>query len=556
VAATAVGLVLATACGAATYYVCSSDGSDSAAGTRPAAAWRSLAKLNATRFIPGDTILLQSGSTWTGQLWPKGSGAPGRPIVIDVYGGTVKPAIHGGGLYDEAVTLRNQSYWELNNLEVTNTGTTRGLRAGIRVWSVDSGTVRRVVIRGMYVHDVNGPLGTEGKQSGGIAIVAGGTTIPSNFDSVLIENCLVHRTDRTGIWTSSVWRNRGGQTAGPGAWFPSTNVIIRGNVVDSAGGDGIVVRVCREPRIEGNLVKHAASLAKEWVAGIWPFNCDDALFQYNEACSTHTTMDGQGFDADWMCRRTVFQYNYSHDNEGGFMLVCCEGASSGNFNDSAVIRFNVSVNDGAKVFKIAGTPTNALVHNNTVYTRHGSSGTLVNVEAWNGMAGRTSFVNNIFMMEGSYALNAPGTNAHFSHNLWYGIAAPSDSHAITAHPQLTLPGNAPMGRENLQGYRITRSSPALGSALQVDGGVVRDFWGNDRGAASVQDRGAHQLGWETSTGSQRPPREQRREQQPGAPAGRKSQAQQRSGVMHLLNGRMCSRVGLATGNHALAVARP
>ena len=487
-------LTMAADAGATTYYASSTAGSDSATGASAAAPWRSLTKINGTTFLPGDSILLQSGSTWTGQLWPKGAGAPGRPIVIDVYGGTVKPAIHGGGLHDEAVTLRNQSYWEINNLAVTNTGSSRALRAGVRVWSVDSGTVRHVVIRGMYVHDVNGPLGTEGKQSGGIAIVAGGTAVPSNFDSVLIENCLVRRTDRTGIWTSSAWRNRGGQTAGPGDWFPGTNVIIRGNVVDSAGGDGIVVRVCRAPLIEGNLVKHAASLAKEWVAGIWPFNCDDALVQYNEACFTRTTMDGQGFDSDWLSRRSVFQYNYSHDNEGGFMLVTCDGSSGANFNDGTVVRYNVSVNDGAKVFKIAGTPTGTTIHNNTVYVKAGLSGALINFEQWNGIADSTRFYNNIFLIEGAYTINPGGAgNTVYDSNIWHGIAPPADANAVTADPLLAGPGAAPAGRDNLEGYKITGPSPARQSGRILQEPGPTDFWGTPLPAGTPPDRGAHQF---------------------------------------------------------------
>ena len=41
-------------------------------------AWASLSKVDATTFQPGDRILFRDGDSWTGQLWPKGSGSVER----------------------------------------------------------------------------------------------------------------------------------------------------------------------------------------------------------------------------------------------------------------------------------------------------------------------------------------------------------------------------------------------------------------------------------------------------------------------------------------------
>jgi hypothetical protein len=46
---------------------------------------------------------------------------------------------------------------------------------------------------------------------------------------------------------------------------------------------------------------------------------------------------------------TLYQYNYSHDNEGGFMLLC----DAKNFN--SVIRYNISENDRKHLFLAANT---------------------------------------------------------------------------------------------------------------------------------------------------------------------------------------------------------
>lgn len=55
----------------------------------------------------------------------KGSGTADAPIKIDKYGGDALPVINGMGIdrgmnYSGAVHLRNQEYWEIRNLEVTN----------------------------------------------------------------------------------------------------------------------------------------------------------------------------------------------------------------------------------------------------------------------------------------------------------------------------------------------------------------------------------------------------------------------------------------------------
>ncbi|WP_458788369.1 hypothetical protein, partial [Vallitalea sediminicola] len=74
--------------------------------------------------------------------------------------------------------------------------------------------------------------------------------------------------------------------------------------------------------------------------------------QYNEAYLTHGTRDGQGFDCDYYSTGTTFQYNYSHDNEGGFMLVCSPKNSTINYH--SVIRYNISENDSSRTIQLMG----------------------------------------------------------------------------------------------------------------------------------------------------------------------------------------------------------
>ena len=85
-------------------------------------------------------------------------------------------------------------------------------------------------------------------------------------------------------------------------------------------------------------------------AGIWPWSTDNSLFQLNEAAFTRTTQDGQGFDSDYNSSNTKFQYNYSHDNEGGFLLICSpvkRNQEDNIGNSGTVVRYNISRNDRA-----------------------------------------------------------------------------------------------------------------------------------------------------------------------------------------------------------------
>src|SRR5947209_7096517 len=115
----------AEASGGTTYYV-STSGSDSNSGTSTGSPWRSLAKVNGTTFAPGDRILFQAGGAWTGQLWPKGSGASGSPITIGDYGSGALPSFAGGGAVADTVKLWNQQYWTITDIDVSNNAPSTG----------------------------------------------------------------------------------------------------------------------------------------------------------------------------------------------------------------------------------------------------------------------------------------------------------------------------------------------------------------------------------------------------------------------------------------------
>ena len=221
-----------SAIGAGTsYYVDSNTGNDSNSGISPTQSWKTLAKVNRTTFAPGDTILFKSGSRWTGQLWPKGSGKQSQPIVIDKYGGEEKPVIQCAGEAEDAVLLKNQEYWEIRNLEITNTGKGNATRRGVHVAMQNYGDAHHVYLRSLTVHDVNGTDTV--KENGGIIYSCAGETKPSRFVDLRIEDNRVYHVDRSGISGESTHWERS-------KWYPSLGVVIRNNILEDIGGDGIV----------------------------------------------------------------------------------------------------------------------------------------------------------------------------------------------------------------------------------------------------------------------------------------------------------------------------
>ena len=90
--------------------------------------------------------------------------------------------------------------------------------------------------------------------------------------------------------------------------------------------------------------------------------------QYNEAAHTESYQDGMAFDFDYGNQNVMYQYNYSHDNKGGFWMAC----PGPYYTVNAVARYNISVNDGlfdgARIMRIGERGSiGHQVYNNTIY---------------------------------------------------------------------------------------------------------------------------------------------------------------------------------------------
>ncbi|MEH1127994.1 carboxypeptidase regulatory-like domain-containing protein [Micromonospora sp. CPCC 206061] len=520
------GAPAAAAAAGTTYYV-SAAGDDTASGLDETHAWRSLDKINATTFGPGDRVLLRSGDRWRGQLWPKGSGAAGAPVTVDRYGEGGKPRIDGDGTVGDAVRLFNQEYWTIRNLEVTNavpaTGAPgenlRDLR-GIHVSGDNSQILDGFVVDAVDVHDVTGEVnwisgsvennapgihfqtGWDGsKKTGGIVF---DTTVPdihappataTVLNDVVIQNSTVVNTSFAGIVIKQYTgdgKNAAGETIATATGWgtrvnptdpkftPHTNITIRGNYVTQAGTaygcNGMYITNVRGAVVERNVVQRTGT------SGIETYFADDVTIQFNEVYDTEQKAggaDSNGIDPDKGTTRQVVQYNYLHGNGDGVLL--CQFV----FGD-VVVRYNViRGNTRYQIYLHSDRAARANVYNNTIYNDR--SNYLIYGYGSSLQAGYDISNNLIYSTRAGATLTTSPT-IRYSGNLYGGAALsvpPGDTTAVLGDPLFAAPTvDGPYGTpstgpqlQSAHGLRVRSGSPAVNTGTAVDGNGGRDYAG-------------------------------------------------------------------------------
>ncbi len=486
--------LLLTACNQTnTYYIDASNGNDKHRGTSPEKAWKTLEKTRHLSLKAGDRILLKRGETFVGELFVSGQGEKENPIVIDAYGTGEKPCIQGKDTSLFAVCLFNSEYIELKNLEVVNHGSKRlPKRTGVKVHLKDFGTARNTLLQGLDIHDVNGSLVKKEGGGSGIWIVNEGDSVPSAFDGLTIEDCTVKRCERNAMIWSGYWRRD--------RWNPNKNVVVRRNLIEEVPGDGIVPIGCDSAIIEYNIMRNCPDLLPpgEAAAGIWPWSCDNTIIRFNEAAQHKAPWDAQGYDSDYNCRNTCIEYNYSHDNDGGFLLICSDGGSKMPYNignQNSVIRYNISINDGLRqrathtgyfspAIHIAGPATQSLIYRNIIHLNEKQQPSdhrgFVCFTSWGGWADTTRIEENLFYSNGPAEFSeAEAKNNRFKANYYLGAEIknrPDDPEARNNHNGYeTLTKEDKFGKEAVKPLLQQITLP-VGVITTVNPEAIKEFF--------------------------------------------------------------------------------
>jgi parallel beta-helix repeat protein len=102
-------LLVVLPAGATTYYVDASLGNDANNGTTVGAPWATIARVNATKLNPGDTVLFKRGQLWREQLTNASSGSLVASITYADYGTGNKPSIRGSDTYSTSGSWTNET---------------------------------------------------------------------------------------------------------------------------------------------------------------------------------------------------------------------------------------------------------------------------------------------------------------------------------------------------------------------------------------------------------------------------------------------------------------
>ena len=531
-----------------TYYVSTLNGNDSNNGQSKNKAFYTLQKINEIELQPGDKVLLEAGSVFTNDfLHIKGSGSEEAPIEIDRYGEGNDPRIdtNGQGVWyqdygkvldstshkykeyvSSSILLYDVEYITIRNLEITNkalkidnkyNSVNTMNRTGVAAVAQNKGTIDHIYLDGLNIHDVIGNVYDKHMNNGGIYFTVfkpknEAETGISKYNDIKIENCIVNNVNRWGIAVgyTAYWDkfNAAAISDETIAKYGSTGVEIRNNYVKDAGGDAITTMYCDRPIIEYNVsdgvarqinpTDYSETGSGRVAAAIWPWKCKDAVFQYNEAFDTCVNQDGQAWDADYG-DGTIYQYNYSHNNGGGAVMIC--GADAIN----TVFRYNISENDLAGALNLPSHPK-ADIYNNVFYMKEG----IPFIRP--GMTGGVATVKNNIIYNSGVARQEDWTRGNsrvtYSNNLYYNYTnlPTDDTAAITEDPKFINPGNGPTEYTGktptsdekithdlsaFDGYKVAEDSPVVNAGVYIPGNADKDFFGNLIGV--IPDIGVHEV---------------------------------------------------------------
>lgn len=482
--------------GGRTWYV-AAHGDDSNDGRSPETPFKTLNPVNELDLLAGDAIYLNRGDVFNDQyMHLKGSGSAAEPIIVSAYGDESKPLpvinTNGEGVWYQdyhiqldspshrykgdvstSILLKDVEYIEVSNIEITNARTGEETdnyndldtmnRTGVAVIAENIGTVNHVVLKNLYIHDVQGNVYDKHMANGGIYVIAHhpldeAKTGVARFDDVQILNNRVERVNRWGIGVGyTAYTSKFGTANISDATmeqYGQTNVVIRGNFVKEAGGDAITAFYSLRPLVEYNVSDSTATQINftdyahtsngRVAAAIWPWKTKDAVFQYNEVYNSLNGATGNGdamaWDSDWS-DGTLYQYNYSHGNTGGTYMICGVQATNSTF------RFNISQNDLMGIIDVPDGVPNGHVYNNTFYVAED----VPVLRDGHVQRGNVRIENNIFYYAGDEPRQEDWTKGSgtrvWDSNLYYNYANyPADANAVkvgAGTDVLVDPGSGP-----------------------------------------------------------------------------------------------------------------
>ncbi|HEX4923589.1 MAG TPA: right-handed parallel beta-helix repeat-containing protein [Bdellovibrionales bacterium] len=512
------------------FYV-SAQGDDSNTGTSQASPWATIAKVNATRFTAGASVLFRGGDTFDGSLSfdQDDAGTAAQPIVVRSYG-TGRATIRSG--LESGVTILNRGGFVVRDLNFKGSGRAANTGSGVHFLNdlpqnTKLGFVRveRVDVSGFGKHGIaiNGAA-RDGSKSG--------------YRDVRITYVNAFDNAHTGVLVRGYWDETSPLYANSDVYLGYIRAYANTGVpgYTNHSGSGILLQDVDGGVIEFSVAYDNGALSDNPTGGpvgIWAAVSNNVKIQFNESHhNTSAAKDGGGFDLDGGTTNSVVQYNYSHDNKGaGFLVYNYAGAP--HRMDNLTLRYNISQNDGSSgmgAIQIGGVMAGPVrVYNNTIYSDGAVTGTAtksISVQSAN-----VSVHNNIFAVRGGvrFITGATNPNTRFIGNAYWASDGNSrfvwgtttytsasafatatgqemlngSLAALTANPMFTAAGSGPTYDDPaklvlLSNYKLSAASMLAGAGLDlktlygIDPGP-RDFYGSPSVRGGAPEVGAHEL---------------------------------------------------------------
>ncbi|RQW02220.1 hypothetical protein EH222_13970, partial [candidate division KSB1 bacterium] len=368
-------------------------GDDKNSGLSPEQAWRTIDRVNAANFTPGDQILFSGGATYNGRLrFDAGDSATTSDRLVLSSSGDARAIIDGGN--GSGLVAEDCHHLTIKNLVFRGSGR----KAGNEADGVYITRCRQVEVDSIEVH---------GFQHAGVLVHI--------CDSVRITHVYAHDNGFAGIhvtgttiWDSSRYDNHHlyiGQCI-------AENNPGDPTVIDNHSGNGILAS-----STDRGLIEYCEAFNNGWdmpwhgngPVGIWIWDSRNFIIQHcisHDNKSAPDAADGGGFDLDGGTSDSIIQYCLSFDNQGPGIGLFEFGA--GKVWQNNVIRYNISQDDGKNgqgslaIWKgeAGGAIRNCDIYNNTFYNSNQNGPNLCVQNNWQGFR----FFNNVFVYNGPFLM--------------------------------------------------------------------------------------------------------------------------------------------------------
>ena len=478
-----------------TFYVSSSIGDDNSDGSQ-SSPWKSLSKISSKEFSPGDTVFFKKGDSFTGHFTVKGSGSDEKPIVFTTYGSGNKPILTGsgssisGGDFQETIYINNYDNMVFDGLEIQNNRTRSRNNVeesdsfGIYVHNTGDEIMNNFEFRNLTFKNIYAitQVDPSNQQAFNQFEVAGLRFFTdwgkSKINNVLVEDNFFTDLQRFGVHVKHSNANNGSDNR-------HTDFVFRNNEFKEIGGTCILPSRVRNVLIENNIFNKPGAKTNSRMIGrgsaVWNWYSVNTVIQRNQATGIRGILDSHGVHVDHSNVGTFIQYNYMEDCEGGFVEIL-------GGNETAVYRFNISVNDGwrdnpnwknsnhtiwlnDKIGDNDGyKSTNSFIYNNTIVINRSNNPyeTAIDIKGDN-----TRIFNNIFYSIngssiGKKQVNIKDDNLKMTNNLFFGKIdnrfIGNDENPIDKSP---LFYNEDLG--NAKGFQLLKESEAINSGISYSG---------------------------------------------------------------------------------------